>query len=194
MPRYWRREEAGIGVMRRRDVMAGLLSAVLVAGPGAAEPLDDIVASLRAEGFEVRQVTRTWLGRIRVEAVNDRYQREIVFDRVTGEVMRDYLSRRRVERPASDGRSGTSSGTSGGRDSGSSSGSGGDDDADDDGDDGGGRGGRGGADDEDDDDHGGGNSGSGSNSGSGGSGGSGSNSGHGGGGHGGGGDDDGDDD
>ena len=60
----------------------------------------------------MRAVNRTWLGRIRVEAVNDRYQREVVVDRVTGEILRDYM----LQAPAPTGRRatgarGTGSGT-----------------------------------------------------------------------------------
>ena len=93
----------GIGTMRRRQMIAGLLLALAAGVPGEAAPLDDIAANLRADGYEVREVSRTWLGRIRIEAVSDRYQREIVFDRVTGEILRDYLTKRRPDRPASDG-------------------------------------------------------------------------------------------
>ena len=86
--------------MRRRQMIAGLILALAAGVPGEAAPLDDIAASLRADGYEVREVSRTWLGRIRIEAVSDRYQREIVFDRVTGEILRDYLTKRRPDRPA----------------------------------------------------------------------------------------------
>lgn len=177
--------------MRRRHLIAGLVLALAATGPGDAAPVDDIVAGLRAEGYEVREVTRTWLGRIRVEAINDRYQREIVFDRVTGEILRDYLSKRRPERPASDGQGATGSGASGSSGGGANDDGGGDDHGSDD------AGSDDAGDDDGGDDHGGTSSGHGSGGSSGTGGGSGSSASHGGSGSSGGsggGDDDDDDD
>lgn len=51
---------------------------------------DKIVANLRAQGFAVLQMDRTWLGRMWVLARNDEVQREVVFNPVTGEILRDY--------------------------------------------------------------------------------------------------------
>ncbi len=173
-------------------IHVAVIATALVSGPaGAAEPLDQIVGQLRAQGYQVKTVSRTWLGRIKVEAEGDGYQREVVFNRVTGEILRDYRSR--MEGSQSNGNA--SSATTG---SGESSNSGhGDDDS------GKGNENRGGSGKSDDSGGGGRNGSSGSNSGSGGnsggsggggggsgnSGGSGSNSGSGGGsggGHGGG--------
>lgn len=36
------------------------------------------------------RVQRTWLGRIKVEAVSPRHAREVVINRTTGEILRDY--------------------------------------------------------------------------------------------------------
>ncbi|MFO1104910.1 MAG: hypothetical protein U1E34_02330 [Amaricoccus sp.] len=72
---------------------AGIALLALLAGIqplAAAEPLDVILARLRADGYEVREVSRTWLGRIRVEADGRGQSRELVFNRVTGEILRDY--------------------------------------------------------------------------------------------------------
>lgn len=57
----------------------------------AQEAADEIVARLRAEGYEVREVEQTLLGRIRIEAVRDGQQREVVVDQATGEILRDYV-------------------------------------------------------------------------------------------------------
>lgn len=71
-----------------------LLIAVLSCGaalPAFADAVSDkVVANLRAQGFEVVQMDRTWLGRMWILARNDEVQREVVFNPVTGEILRDY--------------------------------------------------------------------------------------------------------
>lgn len=154
--------------MRRREVLRGLvLATALAAAPGArADPVEQITSQLRAQGFEIREVGRTWLGRIRIIAETDRLRREIVFDRTTGEIRRDYVTERRRPRTPDAGSDGGSDGGSNGGSNGGSRGTrrdtgrgGGrdeddddDDDNDDDDDDRGGRGGRDDDDDNDDDD------------------------------------------
>lgn len=51
---------------------------------------DQVVANLNAQGFEVVQMDRTWLGRMWVLARSDTVQREVVFNPGTGEILRDY--------------------------------------------------------------------------------------------------------
>lgn len=51
---------------------------------------DQVVKNLRAQGFEVVQMDRTWLGRMWILARNDTTQRDVVFNPATGEVLRDY--------------------------------------------------------------------------------------------------------
>jgi hypothetical protein len=51
---------------------------------------DLVVANLKAQGFVVIQMDRTWLGRMWIMARNDEVQREVVFNPVTGEILRDY--------------------------------------------------------------------------------------------------------
>ena len=51
---------------------------------------DQVVKNLRAQGFEVVQMDRTWLGRMWILARNDTTQREVVFNPATGEILRDY--------------------------------------------------------------------------------------------------------
>lgn len=59
--------------------------------PGHASPGQDMVtASLQEQGFEIRLVHWTLLGRIRIVAVSDTVRREIVINPNTGEILRDY--------------------------------------------------------------------------------------------------------
>jgi hypothetical protein len=51
---------------------------------------DDVVAALAGQGYEIVNVGRTWLGRLRVVAENGEIRREIVINPTTGEVLRDY--------------------------------------------------------------------------------------------------------
>ncbi|WP_417720935.1 hypothetical protein [Salipiger sp.] len=82
--------------MRRRLLLLGL--AGLLAGSGAPAAartgLDDLLAGIAADGFEILQVGRTWLGRIRILAQSPGEQREIVYSPSTGEILRDYTSAR----------------------------------------------------------------------------------------------------
>jgi hypothetical protein len=48
-----------------------------------------IVEQLQAEGYSSISTERTWLGRMRIVAENDRGQREIVINPNNGEVLRD---------------------------------------------------------------------------------------------------------
>lgn len=75
-------------VMKRVLVVMALL--VLGAKAGADTISDQVVRNLRAQGFEVVQMDRTWLGRMWILARNDTLQREVVFNPATGEVLRDY--------------------------------------------------------------------------------------------------------
>ena len=50
-----------------------------------------IVANLKAEGYELVEIRRTWLGRILIVSRNGTYLREIVLNRRTGEILRDKL-------------------------------------------------------------------------------------------------------
>ena len=55
----------------------------------AATPLERVMAQLTQQGFEVTEMERTWLGRIKIEATNGEIKREIVFNRTSGEILRD---------------------------------------------------------------------------------------------------------
>ena len=63
----------------------------LAAGAARAEPVDDIIAEIRSQGFKIARVQRTWLGRVRIIAQNASYRREVVIDPTTGEIRRDLL-------------------------------------------------------------------------------------------------------
>ena len=63
----------------------------LAAGAAPAEPVDDIIAEIRAQGFKITRVQRTWLGRVRIIGQNASYRREVVIDPTTGEIRRDLL-------------------------------------------------------------------------------------------------------
>jgi hypothetical protein len=166
--------------MKRRLLMGVMLAATLAGSPSfASDLIDEVVAELQKQGYFDIDVGQTLLGRTRITATSKTYDREIVLDPRTGEVLRDYWQIVEGANPSSgsgsvianpdDSGSGSSGSGSSGSGSGSGSGSSGS-----------------------------GSGGSGSNSGSGSSGhGSGSNSGSGGSGHGsggGGGSDDDDDD
>ena len=132
--------------MRRRELLRGaiLLAALVTAPPLLADPVTEITRQLRADGFEVREIGRTWLRRVRIVAESPNERREVVFDPATGEIRRDYITERRPDRRGNDGRDDRSGPGGGG---GGESGRARDDDDDDDDDDD-----RSGPDDDDDDD------------------------------------------
>lgn len=62
-----------------------------LAMPAAAAPtIEEIIAQLEAQGYTDVSVSRTWLGRIRIEAESGTHEREIVFNQRTGEILRDF--------------------------------------------------------------------------------------------------------
>ena len=68
----------------------------LAAGAALAEPVDDIIAEIREQGFDIVRVQTTWLGRVRIIAQNASYRREVVIDPTTGEIRRDLLIPRKA--------------------------------------------------------------------------------------------------
>jgi hypothetical protein len=124
--------------MKRRAFLAGVGLAGLTASPAlAADPVTDIVAQLKRQGFERISTARTLLGRVRIVAERSDGQREIIVNPNTGEILRDLWT-------ASSGRKSASEIVKGGKAS--------DDDDDDGGGHDGGHGGDGDDDDDDDDD------------------------------------------
>ncbi len=78
--------------MTRRSLLAISLSAALAAAPLSAQTVEEkVTAQLKNQGFTHLSVTRTWLGRLRITASSKSQKREIVVDRTTGEVLRDYV-------------------------------------------------------------------------------------------------------
>jgi hypothetical protein len=76
--------------MIRRKFIVLLASVLLAPGAAYADDIRDIVIDqLTQAGFTEIRVIRTWLGRLRFEAVGDEFSREIVVNPNTGEVLRD---------------------------------------------------------------------------------------------------------
>ena len=79
--------------MIRRTFLRRLLlvAAGVAAGPARADPVDDITAEIRDQGFTIVRVQRTLLGRVRIIGQSADYRREVVIDPTTGEIRRDLL-------------------------------------------------------------------------------------------------------
>lgn len=54
-----------------------------------ADPVARLLEQLTAQGYAIEEVTRTWLGRVRIEAVRGGFEREIVIDPRNGLILRD---------------------------------------------------------------------------------------------------------
>ena len=69
------------------------LMLTLLAGAAVAQDVrSEIAAQLREQGYSSVEVSKTWLGRLRFEAVNGAKRREIIVNPRTGEILRDFLS------------------------------------------------------------------------------------------------------
>jgi len=72
------------------------ISALAIAGMFFAVPamadgrVDAITQQLSAQGYDRIKVSKTFLGRVRVEAQRKGLEREIIFNPRTGEILRDY--------------------------------------------------------------------------------------------------------
>lgn len=76
--------------MRRRVFLAALAGGMAAAGMAEArDRSDDIVRELKRKGYRVTEVSRTFLGRVRILATRDGGRREIIVNPVTGEILRD---------------------------------------------------------------------------------------------------------
>ena len=72
-----------------------LLVFVFSAGLAAAGPVEDaIVSQLQEQGYSAVNVRKTMLGRIRIIAANENRVREIIVNPNSGEILRDYSTRR----------------------------------------------------------------------------------------------------
>ena len=77
--------------MKQRFVL--ILTMAILATPLAAQDVgSQISEQLRAQGYDAVVVTKTWLGRLRIEARSDGQTREIIVNPRTGEILRDFLS------------------------------------------------------------------------------------------------------
>lgn len=96
-------QPTGVGFAQRRFLldyamkkMAETLPVLVVAGLCLASPVladgrvDAITRQLTDQGFGEIKVSKTFLGRVRVEALRDGREREIIFNPRTGEILRDY--------------------------------------------------------------------------------------------------------
>lgn len=74
----------------RHILWAALLGSLCLATPARAESLQaEIVAQLHEQGYRRVTVSRTWLGRVRINAELGGSLREIVVNPLTGEILRD---------------------------------------------------------------------------------------------------------
>lgn len=76
--------------MLKRAFLLGLLFAPLPLMAQTASVQDQIIGQLRDQGFTRIEVSRTLLGRVQLHATSDQLERELVFNPVTGEILRDY--------------------------------------------------------------------------------------------------------
>ena len=72
------------------------LVAILLGAPAAGETVEEMIHILESDGFVVTDVGRTFLGRIRIEAVADGLVREVILSRSTGEIRQDAVFRQRA--------------------------------------------------------------------------------------------------
>ncbi|MBO9477469.1 hypothetical protein J7382_07975 [Shimia sp. R11_0] len=69
----------------------GVSLALASAGAGYAESrIEAIARHLRGQGYSDIEISRTWLGRARIEAQRGTVEREIIVNPRTGEILRDY--------------------------------------------------------------------------------------------------------
>jgi len=69
-------------------------ASLAIPSPALAETdavVDAAIGFLEAQGYHIEEVERTWLGRVRIEAVRGKQERELVLNPRTGEVLRDFI-------------------------------------------------------------------------------------------------------
>ncbi len=79
-----------------RTLLLCLALALPTGAARAATITEQIVSQLTDQGFNQISVSRTLLGRTRIKATSREFQREIVFNPATGEILRDYVVRRKI--------------------------------------------------------------------------------------------------
>ncbi len=74
-------------------VLSVFMFEFLIEEPDLDDPvLKAVIERLEEEGYEVLDVESTWLGRFRLEAHSDKFEREIVFAPGAGTYLRDDVS------------------------------------------------------------------------------------------------------
>ncbi len=129
--------------MFRRLLIAGAFAGLMAGSSMAQDMQTQIIQRLSMEGYAEITIARTWLGRVRIVAIQDGLRREIVFNPATGEILRDLIQRLERDQSARSGGSGSSGSSGSGKSGSGNSGPGGG---------GSGNSGPGGGDDDDDDD------------------------------------------
>jgi uncharacterized membrane protein YgcG len=75
-------------------ILAIVLAATTALTPAAAQTKQTVaemmISQLKAQGFSEIEVSRTLLGRTRIEAQSDTFKRELIVNSRTGEILRDY--------------------------------------------------------------------------------------------------------
>lgn len=77
--------------MRKTVITTSLAALLLISAPAYAQTsvADPVITQIEAEGYVVTDVRRSWLGRIVITASNDAGLREVVLNRVSGEILHD---------------------------------------------------------------------------------------------------------
>lgn len=83
--------------MRKSLILFGLLGALSALPVGAQSLENQLLSQLQAEGYSEIDMRRTLLGRLRITALTETHEREIVINPRTGEVLRDYVEEREDE-------------------------------------------------------------------------------------------------
>lgn len=75
----------------KRLLLAASVLVALSGGPAQARTVEEqVLTSLVGQGYTIIEHGYTFLGRLRIVAVNGEFQREIVVNPGTGEILRDY--------------------------------------------------------------------------------------------------------
>ena len=79
--------------MNRRTLLLAAFAGLAPVPALAASYAEQIIAELRSQGYARIEVSRTLLGRTRIEADSAEHHREIIVNPRTGEILRDYSRR-----------------------------------------------------------------------------------------------------
>ncbi|SMX29118.1 hypothetical protein TRP8649_03250 [Pelagimonas phthalicica] len=85
--------------MKPAILIAILVLGLSVSDAHAAQQEEQIIKSLKEQGFTEIEMTRTWLGRVRIVARGAVGVREIVFNPANGVILRDYQQAAPAHRP-----------------------------------------------------------------------------------------------